>query len=78
VHLLSSRTLHLPDIGVSHLDKVAHFIAYAVLALAISLWPGEKRWKARPLGTALLIVLLASLYGAVDEVHQSFVPGRDA
>ncbi len=57
---------------------MAHFIAYAILALAIALWPGEKRWQARPLWTALLVIILTGLYGAVYELHQSFVPGRDA
>jgi VanZ family protein len=76
--LLSSRPLHLPETGITGLDKAAHFIAYAILALAIALWPGEKRWKSRPFWTALLVVFLTALYGAVDEVHQSFVPGRDA
>lgn len=49
-------------------DKLAHFGAYAVLAglLARS---GLSPWTA---------FTLAVLYGAGDEWHQSFVPGRDA
>jgi VanZ family protein len=76
--LLSSRsTLPMPQ-GVFGLDKVAHFTAYAALAFALGLWPKRESWKAHPLRTALLIVALASVYGGIDELHQSFVPGRDA
>jgi len=49
-------------------DKLAHFGAYALLSLLL-----VKGGFSAP--TA---VILASLYGAGDEWHQSFVPGRDA
>ena len=58
-------------------DKVQHLIAYAVLALALGLWFSPERWRQRPLGVFLLTAALASLYGATDELHQYFVPGRD-
>jgi VanZ family protein len=51
-----------------------HVVAYAVLAAAawFALAP-----RARPRG-ALIVWALTVLYGIVDEVHQSHVPGRDA
>lgn len=48
-------------------DKVLHAGAYAVLAGLLTLATG------RP----LLAVVLATAYGVTDEIHQSFVPGRD-
>ena len=63
--------------GVFGADKIAHFIAYGVLAAAIALWPSRGAWRARPFRTAILVFALAALYGATDEFHQSFVPGRD-
>lgn len=51
----------------------AHFTEYAILGalLCFALLPG------RPARTAFVAaVLLASLYGASDEWHQSFVPMR--
>ena len=47
-------------------DKVAHAVAYAVLAAFLTLGSG------RP----VLAVALAVAYGASDEIHQAFVPGR--
>jgi VanZ family protein len=58
-----------------HADKLFHAVAYAVLAALLARWrlsAGDRGRRA--LGIA---VLLASLYGASDEWHQSFVPGRD-
>ena len=54
-------------------DKAFHFLAYFVLGAlgAHAFYPGslkQRFWAA---------LLLASLYGASDELHQSFVPGRD-
>ncbi len=58
-------------------DKLAHLIAYAVLAasLARAVW-FDTVWSSLKL--VLFSVVLASLYGVSDEWHQSFVPGRDA
>jgi len=53
---------------------VGHFVAYALLALAI-VWGLHRQW---PTGRRHWIVAwsLALLYGISDEWHQSFVPGR--
>lgn len=54
------------------LDKVAHFSAYAILA-ALSL-----RATRSPRSWPVLCAVVASIatLGAVDEWHQSFIPGR--
>jgi VanZ family protein len=58
-------------------DKHAHFATYAVLA-ALIVWALTDRAPARTTWTvAAAAVGLASLYGASDEWHQSFVPGRE-
>lgn len=78
IFLLSAQsTLPMPPTPFLSPDKVAHFIAFGTLAFALSLWFPLSRWKERPLQTALLVVLLTSLYSASDELHQYFVPGRD-
>lgn len=52
------------------IKKSAHMLGYALLALAyLRAFNGDiSKWK--------LIWLLAILYAATDEFHQSFVPGR--
>lgn len=58
-------------------DKHAHVGTYGVLA-ALLVWGLTDRSPARTTwATAAAAVALAALYGASDEWHQSFVPGRD-
>ena len=49
--------------------KVAHLAEYAVL-YALFLRATEKNW--------VLSFFLTMIYAATDEIHQSFVPGRNA
>jgi len=61
-----------------HVDKVLHAGAYALLAglWAWALARGRLRdasWRA-----LLAAWAIASAYGATDELHQLFVPGRQA
>jgi len=49
-------------------DKGAHFLAYGLLGFLLGVAFGDFRPA----------LLLAALYGVVDEWHQSFVPGREA
>ena len=61
-------TVRLPDFRES--DKVSHLAAYAVLG-------GLLAYGGAQTGTGPLPLMIAgSLYGASDEFHQSFVPGR--
>lgn len=58
-------------------DKLAHVLAYALLgALAArGVW-FTTSWPILKVGGAAFA--WAALYGCIDELHQSFVPGRDA
>jgi hypothetical protein len=53
--------------------KLAHFGEYALLAI---LWWRALRTRTTPRRAALGAFLIASLYAASDEYHQSFVEGR--
>ena len=54
------------------LDKIAHFTSYGVLAaLTLRATLGWHRW-----GTLAAVVAAIALFGAVDEWHQAFIPGR--
>lgn len=74
--LSSQESVPLPK-GIFGIDKVAHLIAYATLALACALWFSRESWTARPFRPAFITFAVSALYGLSDEFHQSFVPGRD-
>ncbi len=60
-------------------DKLLHALAYGLLAVlwcrALAAWPLQGRPSA---AIAAAAVILASLYGISDEIHQAFVPARTA
>ncbi len=76
IFFLSSRPgSAYPDAGL-FLQKGAHVIEYAVLALLLlRAWLGH---GFKPAAAVTLAWLGAVLYGATDELHQSFVSGRTA
>jgi VanZ family protein len=57
-------------------DKHMHLLAYAGLALVLVRALSGARWSAVTAVTLLQAALLTVVYGASDEWHQSFVPGR--
>jgi VanZ family protein len=71
--LLSEVPPDLVGSGFGINDKVVHLGLYSVLggALAWGVWKSG-RWV-----TPVLLLVLGFAYGALDEWHQSFVPGRD-
>jgi len=74
--LSSSKTVPIPSFfGV---DKIIHGIEYAVLGLLLarSIISSKPEFSKETL--MLLIVTLGTLYGILDEFHQSFVPGRSS
>jgi VanZ family protein len=60
--------------GVS--DKWGHGAAYAGLALVILRALAGAQWSGVTRGRAVVALALAASYGASDEWHQAFVPGR--
>ena len=78
-YLSSQPHVPLPDFNMS--DKVVHLACFAAFAFFTALAffgikaPGdESSWIKRIFLPALVI----SLYGIIDEIHQSFVPGRSS
>jgi len=68
-----------PFLNSIHLgDKIEHFIAYFVLGITFCIWIPSKKWFAKLFVYGVLVVFLCTLFGASDEYHQSFVPGRSA
>ena len=76
IFYLSSQFDPLPILTAAVWDKALHSLEYAGLAVLLGrAFFGE----GTPLGRAFLAaVVVASLYAASDEIHQSWVQGRDA
>lgn len=69
IWFLSSRSgdaMHIPG----DFDKLAHLAEYAVLAFLLARGFGRPFWWAA--------FLTATIWGVIDEWHQSWVPLRDA
>ncbi len=75
---LSSRSTLPMDVSLGHpLDWICHACEFAALALALEV-AARNTFEGTPVYRRhLWIFLLVSLYGASDELHQHFVPGRD-
>ncbi len=54
-------------------DKLVHGGLYLILGLSLA-WGKARTGFAGP---AILLLIIGAGYGALDEWHQSFVPGRD-
>lgn len=70
---LASYSKHLP-----FRDKGAHFLEYAMLG-ALTTHAAGRTFPELHRGRVFLFgVMLATLFGVSDELHQAFVPGRRA
>ena len=67
---------HIPSFEFS--DKVLHFLAYAVMGILFYRAYQTLRIKDNPQMLLLFSVVSASVYGISDEIHQYYVPFRDA
>lgn len=66
----------LPEAMRTWRDLWLHFFEYSALGMLLaqalaSTWPGSS-WRRQ----VIVALSLAVLWGAIDELHQSFVPGR--
>ncbi len=57
-------------------DKAAHFIAYFPLGFLAAMGMSRRPFRFTKMMTVIVGVVLVAALGAVDEFHQSFVPGR--
>jgi VanZ family protein len=68
----SSQSRVVVPAGIWQGDKVVHFLAFGLLATVTlrALRLESARWRA------VVAVVVVSLFGASDELHQHFTPGR--
>ena len=75
IFFLSSRHLRMPAHLPEGLDKLVHALIY--MPLGFLFFVSLKRSGFNKY-IFLISFLLAGIYGITDELHQSFVPGRNA
>jgi len=69
----------LPEFKVFSSDKLAHLIVYGVFtALTHRALAYQNRFPKLAMHSLLWSFILTVIYGALDELHQFFVPPREA
>jgi VanZ family protein len=76
IFVLSSQTAPLPELTSHVSDKLLHALEY--LVLSVLLVRALSAEGATAVAAAILATVIASAYGASDEYHQKFVPGRSS
>ena len=61
-----------------HDDKFMHAGAYALMAILAARWIQQERKGWSVTKVKLLAMIFTVLYGLSDEIHQAFVPARNA
>lgn len=74
IYLSGKSYVPMPDFDNS--DKFVHFICFGGLAFWWTFWWNNSKWLTSPLKYFFLPLIIVSLYGVADEIHQSFTPGR--
>jgi VanZ family protein len=77
IFLLSSKSdLPVPPLFPLQ-DKIEHGVAFGILGVLFQR-SCKPCWTPPLLNRILVITAMVAAYGAFDEIHQSFVPARDA
>ena len=72
-----SHQSHPPMVGLAP-DYVLHFLAYLIFGLTLT-WGITARFREEfTIKRTVIVLVFVCLYAASDEIHQSFIPGRNA
>lgn len=67
-----------PDFGIVWEDKIMHISAYLVFGISIVLFLLANLKNPILKNVVILTLIIGAVYGFSDEIHQYYVPGRDA
>jgi VanZ family protein len=70
--------LNPPELGFKWQDKVYHFLEYSIFSLLLFLAFFTSKKELFNKHAHLFSSLVGILYAGTDEIHQLFVPGREA
>ena len=74
----SSLTAVPAPVGDWFSDTILHMAGYGGLALFVLRALARGKWAGVTVGAAIAAWLITTLYGASDEWHQMYVPGRSS
>lgn len=78
IYALSSQPLVLSGVHFPHLDKLAHALIFGAFAYLLA-WGLFAGWPALSTGRVLTVTLMCAVaWGALDELHQRYVPFRQS
>ncbi|QTA89594.1 VanZ family protein [Desulfonema magnum] len=78
IYIQSSHSSAISDPGIPHIDKLLHFLAYALLGVLFFRAFSTMRFKDRINLLMILSILSSICYGISDEIHQHYVSSRSA
>lgn len=78
IYLSSLSSPNIPDFGFTWQDKVIHAGAFFVYGMLLQLFLSKTLQLKFGKKYILLFFLIGCLFGASDEIHQYFVPGRSS
>ncbi|HOK53797.1 MAG TPA: VanZ family protein [Armatimonadota bacterium] len=64
--------------GFIGVDKLEHYTAYGIMSILVFVAMRGTRPDWSILKVAVAVVVISAVYGITDEIHQSFVPDRQA
>ena len=65
--------------SIEMIDKVNHLVAYFGLSVLLFLtFLFQRKYKLSLIKISLYPIIICAIYGALDEIHQMFIPGRSA
>lgn len=73
----SQSDLPLPE-GAPEIDKIAHMLEYAVLGWLVALALRQEHPRFSRSSLLFFSIVFILMFGASDEWHQAYVPGRHA
>jgi len=69
-------SLNLPDIEFDLADKLVHFVVFGILGILLARGIRNSNIKFLKDNFLYLTILICIIFGASDEIHQYYVPGR--
>jgi VanZ family protein len=74
----STSKIKLPDLSFDFIDKLVHFFVFGILGWLIARGMYKSKNYFIHKNFILLAIFMGTIFGLIDEWHQSLVPGRQA